>query len=1190
MKKIFSILSASLAALFFSAGIVSCVDETELIETLDLGACLTPSSTLMNISTEDGRTVTLTWSNSKGATQYVVEIFEGADADAVPENVFEGTPVEGPLVVPAASEGTTTSTAVRLEAGKFYFARVKAQKLDENGNPLSEDSHWATFPYPIEPYLVMDDVETFEVAARAAESITVSWAVASDDMDGVNQVRVYPDPDDPNIAYRSYSIQGDATSLEVTGLKPSTRYTIAIHYDSANRGEVYAWTLPSYTEPNYAGDNATFLQLIADGAKEIVLTNTDITYTLYSEGADGVKTDAVIGVANNTDISVYGEGTADGTMPTVIGAFTLPNGLTSLHLEGLNLSGDGYSYSHAVIMAKDFATPNLSVSVLNCTISGYKAGFFYDNETSGGAGVTIDNVSFSNVMVSDIQGSGGNGFDLRTTGKVGTVSITESTFSNGFRTFFRIDSAPTDKITFSNNTLNNLASGDSGSNNKGLFYIGSKAKDATPIVTEFIMRNNLFLNMDEYDDYTIFFTDDNSLPTDIGNNWFYNYGAGFFEESKLSEAESIAGGGGILSADPCVDSERGTFNVTNATLISANVGDPRWYAAYVPGPTPELEVVEYGHVWNLTDTYTFYETVDASTVRGNLEFFVSSVPFNITDEGMEFSGEAVLAYNGIPTDGGLGFLVNGPGSIFASVVKSASGTENDHITVALGSADGNTTTVKGSLFVGGESQKIVFDEIAPGEERMIYLYACGPVVLSELEWSDDVNSGNTAVANPVVTADEATPGALKLSWPAVENAGKYIISFGARESEEYGEDEYIIETTSPSYTWNAFPSGSWTINVQAIPSDAEKFSNSEIVTVPVTVAAPALAPMTSGSITQEDMEFLLAVTGGKEINGDPATGIAASVSYKGFVFTGRSGKVSKFNSSENYGAFFNTGGSSDFTQDKAGRTIRFMAAGPGKLEYVVVSNGSDTRTHAVSVNYTDDTEPLGETKPQPTTMPATWDDHTYTRELATASGDVIDLYSTKSVNYISVTWTPTGGIESDPEAIEEQKDIVGYLATTYPDASDAAKVDLASETPVTIDKVTYCGKSGKPMQWDGDRIKFQGASDYDEKTVEAGGEVIPEGGYISFKVTKPGTIKHYIRSGSGSDAGRTVRIILVMNDGADIVRLDNFNAPTGSYKEGLEMTTAITEDHLSMTTSTATVYIYSLVNGVNAYYLEYIPD
>lgn len=1168
----------------FSAGVSSCVEQpAELIETLDLGACLTPTSTSASIDMETGRDVTFTWSNSKGATHYVIEIFEGADADALPEEVFAGTPAFTHDV--ASAEGTSSSYTERLTEGKYYFARVKAQQLDEDGNPLCEDSHWATFPYPIEPYLVMDNIPSFTVTERTYNSITVAWEIAEGDTDGVNQIRLTPDPDDPLAAYKAFEVASDVRTLTIDNLPASTKFTIAAHYNSANRGTVYPWTKPSVDGATEVDTNEEFQQALKDGAANILVKYSETPYTI----ADATDVDVTIGVPQGSgSMSIYGDGTAAGEMPTIIGGFTLPNGLTSLHLEGLNLSGDGYSYSHAVIMAKDFATPNLSVSVLNCTISGYKAGFFYDNETSGGAGVTVDNVSFSNVMVSDIQGSGGNGFDLRTTGKVGTVSITESTFSNGFRTFFRIDSAPTDKITFSNNTLNNLASGDSGSNNKGLFYIGSKAKDATPIVTEFIMRNNLFLNMDEYDDYTIFFTDDNSLPTDIGNNWFYNYGAGFFEESKLSEAESIAGGGGILSSDPCVDSERGTFNVTNATLISANVGDPRWYAAYVPGPTPELEVVEYGHVWNLTDTYTFYETVDASTVRGNLEFFVSSVPFNITDEGMEFSGEATLAYNGIPTDGGMGFLVNGPGSIFASVVKSASGTENDHITVALGSADGNTTTVKGSLYVGGESQKIVFDEITPGEERMIYLYACGPVVLSELEWSDDVNSGNTAVANPVVTADEATPGALKLSWPAVENAGKYIISFGARESEEYGEDEYIIETTSPSYTWNAFPSGSWTINVQAIPSDTEKFSNSEIVAVPVTVAAPALAPMTSGSITQEDMEFLLAVTGGKEINGDPATGIAASVSYKGFVFTGRSGKVSKFNSSENYGAFFNTGGSSDFTQNKAGRTIRFMAAGPGKLEYVVVSNGSDTRTHAVSVNYTDDTEPLGETKPQPTTMPATWDDHTYTRELATASGDVIDLYSTKSVNYISVTWTPSGGIESDPEAIEVQTDIVNYWITNYPEP--AATMDIASEVPQTIEKVTYCGKSGKPMQWDGDRIKFQGASDYDEKTVEAGGEVIPEGGYISFKVTKPGTIKHYIRSGSGSDTGRTVRIILVMNDGADIVRLDNFNAPTGSYKEGLEMTTAITEDNLSMTTSTATVYIYSLVNGVNAYYLEYIPD
>lgn len=1185
MKKIFSIFMALSVLAGFSAGVISCVEQpAELIETLDLGACLTPTSTSASINMETGRDVTFTWSNSKGATHYVIEIFEGTDADALPEDVFAGTPSETLTDIPAM-EGTTSSATIRLTEGKFYFARVMARQLDDDGNPLCDDSHWATFPYPIEPYLVMDNVPSFTVTARTANSITVAWEIAEGDTDGVNQIRLSPDPENPQAAYKAISVGASDRSLTIENLPASTKFTVAAHYNSANRGSVYPWTKPSVDGATEVDTNEGFQQALKDGAANILVKYSETPYTI----ADATDVDVTIGVPEGGSMSIYGDGTAAGEMPAIIGGFTLPNGMTSFHLEGLSLDGNGYGYSHAIILAKDFATATVSsISMLNCNVTGFKAGFFYDNETTGGASVTINDISFNNIYVNDIQGSGGNGFDVRVLSGLGNISITESTFSNGFRTFFRIDSAPTAKITFNNNTLNNLASGDSGSNNKGLFYIGSKAADATPIVTEFIMRNNLFLNMDEYDDYTIFFTDENSLPTDIANNWFYNYGAGFFGESKLSEAASIAGGGGIISDDPCVDSERGTFNVTNATLINANVGDPRWFADYVPAPTPDLEPVEYGYSWTLNDTYTFYDVVDQSTVRGNLKFIITSTPVNILDEGMEFSGEATLAYNGIPTDGGMGFLVNGPGSIYASALASASGSTNDHITVAVGDAEGNTAEVVGSIHVGAENEKIVFDQLEQGTEYLIYLYACGPVVLSTLEWSDDINTGSTAVADPVVTPTEGE-GTLSLSWDAVENASGYVISFGTKDPDaEYGEDEYTIETSSTSYKWTDFPSGSWTVNVQAIAADPTKNENSQIVATTVDVAAPAALPqLTSATLTQEDMEFLLTLTEGKSIDG---TAIPANIYYKGFLFTGRSGKAAKFNSSENYGAFFNTGGSSDFSQDRAGRTIRFAAAGPGKLSYVVCSNGNDERTAGVAVNYTEDAS-LAATQPQPASIPANWDDWTLEKDLSTvAAGDVIDLYSTKSVNYISVTWTPTGGIESDPEAIEEQKDIVGYLATTYPDASDAAKVDLASETPVTIDKVTYCGKSGKPMQWDGDRIKFQGASDYDEKTVEADGEVIPEGGYISFKVTKPGTIKHYIRSGSGSDTGRTVRIILVMNDGADIVRLDNFNAPTGSYKEGLEMTTAITEDHLSMTTSTATVYIYSLVNGVNAYYLEYIPD
>lgn len=1174
MKKIFSILLALSALAGFSAGITSCIEQPELMETLDLGACLTPSSTSMTVSTETGRDVTFTWTNSKGATNYVVEIFESADNDAQPEDVFEGTPVEKLNV--ASSEGTSTSTTVRLTEGKYYYARVKAQELDADGNPLSEDSHWATFPYPIEPYLVMDNIPSFTVTERTSSSITVAWEIAEGDADGVNQIRLSPDPKNPQAAYKAFEVASDVRTLTIDKLPASTKFTIAAHYGSANRGSVYPWTRPSVDGATEVATNEAFQQALKDGAANILVKYSDTPYTI----ADATDVDVTIGVPAGGSMSIYGDGTVDGEMPAVIGGFTLPNGMTSFHLEGLSLDGNGYGYSHAIILAKDFATPTVSsISMLNCDVTGFKAGFFYDNETTGGASVTINDISFNNIYVTDIQGSGGNGFDVRVLSKLGNISITESTFSDGFRTFFRIDSAPTAKITFNNNTLNNLASGDSGSNNKGLFYIGSKAADATPIVTEFIMRNNLFLNMDEYDDYTIFFTDENSLPTDIANNWFYNYGAGFFEESKLSEEASIAGSGGILSSDPCVDSERGTFNVTNTTLISANVGDPRWFADYVPAPTPDLEPVEYGYSWTLNDTYTFYDVVDQSTVRGNLKFIIVSTPINILDEGMEFSGEATLAgYGGVPTDGAIAFLVNGPGSIYASALASASGSTNDHITVAVGDAEGLRADVVGSIHVGAENEKIVFDQLEQGTEYLIYLYACGPVVLSTLEWSDDINTGSTAVADPDVTPT-AGEGTLSLSWDAVENASGYVISFGTKEPDaEYGEDEYIIETASPSYTWTNFPSGTYTVNVQAIAADPTKNENSQIIGKTVTVTAPAALPqLTSATLTQDDMEFLYAVTEGKSIDG---TAIPANIYYKGFLFTGRSGKVSKFNSSENYGAFFNTGGSSDFTSDNAGRTIRFAAAGPGKLTYVVCSNGSDNRTAGVAVNHTEDAA-LATTQPQPTSMPANWDAWTLEKDLSTiAAGDVIDLYSTKSVNYISVTWIPAGGIAYDETAINE------------PYTMDASKFTItgSKETAnVVIDNVTYGSNAKKGITFSASEtegVKFGGASD-------VGDNGIPENRYVMFKTTKPGTIGYKaLTSSTGKTTDRLITIILVKyNDSGiqEIIKLVNGETVQDKTSDAVMKTVEVTEAQLADTQKTAEVYIYPSKGSSNLAAFSFTP-
>ena len=1179
MKKITNILVTLSVLSGFAWSTSSCVEEPELMETLELGACLTPTTAVANIDVNDPLSVTFTWSNSKGATDYVLEIYEGTSADDLPENVFEGDPMYE-IPVEAAEEGTTTSYTERLEESKFYFARVKAQKLDADGNSVITDSHWATFNYPIEPYLDMDPVQSFEVTERTENSISVSWTIAEDDIDGITQIRLTPDPENSQ-TYKAFNVTDDQTSLKIEGLSASSKYVVAAHYNSANRGEKIVWTMPSLTEPTEVADNETFHQAVKDGARTILLTNAEENYTLYDDAGEAI----LLGVAEGkTDFSIYGQGTPDGTKPTITGKFTLPNGLTSLHLEGVSLSGDKYEYDYPMAFAKDFTNTTVTeISLLNCDISGYKSGLIQENtDGENGKSITVNKIDFSNIYVADIQGSGGDGIDIRKLANIGEFSITESTFTKGFRTFVRLDANTTvTSFKFNNNTVNNLCYvQDSG--NKGLFNIRAT-------ISTFEINNNLFLNMDGNEELTVFFgSNTTQFPTAINGNWYYSLGPGFWKKDDATDPdgkgkldrETGLTGGGILDAEPCVDSEHDILNLTNVDLVTNKIGDPRWFTDYVPAPTPELEVVEYGYVWDLTDTYTFYDVVDASTVRGNTEFIIESTPVNVTDQGMEFSGEATLAYGNIPTDGAIAFLVNGPGSVFVSALASESGSVNNHITVAIGSADGNSATVMGSVYVGAEKQKVVFEDIPEGEQRLVYLYACGPVVMSYLEWSADTNSGNTAVDDPVVTVETSTPGALSLKWDAVENASGYVISFGAKaEDAEYAENEYILETTSTSYSWEAFPNGEWTVNVQAIANDPAKFSNSAIKAVPVKVEEPAQTTMSSASLTQDDFALISAVIGK-----DTKLAAGQVIMYKNFMFTAAKANKVKFGNDSNLGAFYNSGGSSTVDADAAtaSQTIRFLPSGNGKLELVASASGSavDTKAgYAIAGSKVSESETVVAAKPSALTGATTI---TYD-EVAVTSGQAVDIYTTANAYIFSLTWTPTGGaIPYDATAINEE-----YT----PDFTDATKFTAGVKFTENqeIELITYGSNAKKQLQFSNketEGVKFGGASDVDDNG-------IPENRYVMFKTTKPGKIGYKaVTSTQGDTENRhiTIKLVKYKEDSSIQEIITLVDAETVQDKTDPVMKYVyILDSQLADTKCTAEVYIYPDLGSSNLPSFSFTP-
>ena len=1165
MKKINTIFICCLSA-FMLPVFTGCVEEVELVEELNLPACLTPSTTSASINRTDGKTVTFTWANSKGATQYQIEIYEGEET-SLPADVFadeankidETVIAPEKLIIPASGSGSTTTAKYTLEMDKFYFARVRAQGMEADGQTRAiDDSKWADFPYPIATYDVRPDVEDIQVVERDETSVTLSWTMLANDTE-VNQIRVTPDPnpdpDFPGRKYGTYELPADLTiepgqpvTFKVDKLTSSTQYTFAIHYGSANRGEIVAWTRPDWDNVQDAPDAATFRNLLLEAATADPSASADAEAEPRVIRLTNTTEDYVMGVMDILGpVTVYGEQTADGKSPKVIGTFNILPALTDykytpeatadvpapveqvipqtlgctyLRLEALTLESEADESGVTIIDETEgavYAEP-ITFEAVNCTFSNIAKSVIWQDKKA----VTFDKILFDGCLFEKI-GKGQDGFDFRKDAVIGSFTIRNSTLSNGFRSVIRVDSGcSVDELVFDHNTAYKI--GDP--SNKGIFYLRGE-------IGKFEITDNVFMAID----LNFVFTDKNTSPspTTVSSNFYYKIGEtawGDEETTVFTQKDAIAGNGAVLSSDPCENMERGIFNVTNARILDAAAGDPRWLVGYVPEEMQPLVPVEYGYEWNLTDQSVFGKEVEQTTVLGNLKFTVENSPISISDKGMEFSSEAVLGAQGVPTDCAVSFLIDEPGSIFVSADKSNAGTGNEHITVAIGDADGKAAEVVGAVYAGASSQKIIFDQVKSGEQHIVYLYTCGPVIMSKLEWSDDVNSGSLAVANPEFTADVSVPGALTLTWDAVPDAGSYIISLGAKEPDaEYSEDEYKITTSQTSYTWANFPSGTYTINLQALAADSGKNDDSQIVGQSVTVPTPALQPMKSGSITSEDMEFLLDIVGNQSLT--------QSVYYKGFLFTASSGKKAKFNSADATGAVFNTGGSSSVSEAEPGRTIRFIADGPGKLTYVTVSNdGGEDRNHAIAVNYVLGADKTS--KARPSSAPASWDDYTYSEEMTDiVSGTVIDLAGGSdpgNINYLSVTWEPVGDLpaiagltpvtEATTWGAEEWAAL--YAQRTDPTVLYGKDFNIADEYFVINNFMIYSGAADTKFRVGEDNEYIQLASSSCDKASPQEYDKC----FLRFRAGGNGTLTVSARNTSGSGDEPGARLIYVAVGGS----------------------------------------------------------
>ena len=754
----------------------------DINDEVSLGRCLTPTE--LSAKIVNGEFIEFSWTKSKGATEFVLELY----TDEQMTNRVEE------IVIPAEDLPYTAD----LEADMTYYARVKGV----NGEGLIADSHWAVFDRALQTYAIKSSLNP-ELVDRSASSITIKWTKDSE----VDHIRITPAVN-ADEEYTRFDVTADvagAAQVEVTGLKPSVNYTLAVHFKSAQRGTVSAWTRPSVEGATEVATAEALIQAITDKAPVIKVAYSETPYVIGGVVLDG-------------PVAIYGDATAQGAQPTIQGGLKIGADVTSVHLEALTFDGAGLAdYPHNLTF--DAAAKVESITVVNCKLNNYLRGVLYENSMAP----TVGSIKYDGVEVNNVTGSGGDCFDFRGKATVNSIEFINSTLNTGARTWFRVDANTVlESIKLTHCTFNNLCFANDGNNN-GIFNI--RALNKASKAPTFILTHNVFLNMND-DNKKCCLVAKNStsaFPTEISNNFFFNCFDRFFvaqkdgstlsgDDLKAAAAEGrariLVNGSSELAADPCVDSARDKYNVTSKEVIEANAGDPRWYTAYVEIPEDlTQEVTATGKIWDLTDGQTFKKMADKDMVRDGIRFFVKNTPINFTKEGFEFTGEAVLE-GGVPVDGAIGIKVNEPGSIVISVAEAAG---HSNLTVSL---DGK---VSASVPAGAEYQKVTFANVSG--EQMIYIYGCHPATMTFLQWTSDVQVLDKVLATPQVkisktTVNERAEDEITLTWDAVDYAGSYNVTVD-------GKKKSVTET---SYTFATGgyaveeAGGDFAIQVTAVPA------------------------------------------------------------------------------------------------------------------------------------------------------------------------------------------------------------------------------------------------------------------------------------------------------------------------------------------------------------------------------------
>lgn len=505
-----------------STFITACSDRDDILESIDFDRLFAPVGMKANVFkvTE----LNLTWDAVTGANKYIVEIY----SDSL---LFEA----GNFVY---SEEVSGNKFVReMEADIWYSARVKS--MGEN----IEESNWNAVAFQTGiPDIFLEEL----IGDVSLDFITMRWSGGT----VATELQFKPESGE-TVKYPLSDTELAEGIATVTGLTPGVKYTVTLYNNKQRKSQTVKTTFPEGTIIVEASDD--LLSVISSAPENSTLMVQPGDYLF-----DGIK------VPINKNITISGYNVNNRPVihahfeVTEVAEFTLNN----IILDGVKSAGGMVDH-----VLQFTASGNCGkIVVEGCIIRDYNKSLV---AAAGSVAVKVQSITINNSIVSNIMTNSADCIDIRA-GLVQNLNLTNSTFyncaSSPARDFIRLDDA---SGTFSGETSNVLIDNCtlykvSDDHSKRLLYVRFVDNTLTIKNSIFAETKAMYTNQAK-----------SSKPVFSKNN--YSAANALWNENSDLPAIKFDDSGSYTTLDPGFkNSADGDFTISNETLRSNGIGDPRW--------------------------------------------------------------------------------------------------------------------------------------------------------------------------------------------------------------------------------------------------------------------------------------------------------------------------------------------------------------------------------------------------------------------------------------------------------------------------------------------------------------------------------------------------------------------------------------------------------------------------------------